>query len=75
MNKHGKPYQLKGDLISALIQELRRLWFTWFTAAYCNALRKRAAECRQSLTFTREEEEEGVGGGGDTMHHASSKKN
>ncbi len=46
---------------------------------HCSRLQcfeKKAAECRQSLTFTGEEEveEEEEGGGGDTMHHASSKK-
>lgn len=43
--------------LPALIQEP---WRLWFTAADCNApRRKKAAECRQSLTFTGEEEEEG----------------
>lgn len=49
---------------------------TMETIVHCSRLQcseKKAAECRQSLTFTGEEEEE-EGGGGDTMHHTSSKK-
>lgn len=51
---------------------------TMETIVHCSRLQcseKKAAECRQSLTFTgEEEEEEEEGGGGDTMHHTSSKK-